>query len=46
VKVTADWNKPDNAFGGLLQSFVAQQLICQPGRRDNELRFSHYLKSK
>ena len=39
---TADWNKPDNAFGGMLESFVVQQLICQSGWVDNELRFSHY----
>lgn len=38
----ADWNKPDNAFGGMLESFVVQQLICQSGWCDNELRFSHY----
>lgn len=37
-----DWNKPDNAFGGMLESFVVQQLICQSGWCDNELRFSHY----
>lgn len=29
--VTAGWNKPDNAFGGMLESFVVQQLICQSG---------------
>lgn len=39
---TADWNKPDNAFGGMLESFVVQQLICQSGWCDSELRFSHY----
>ena len=38
----ADWNKPDNAFGGMLESFVVQQLICQSGWCDSELRFSHY----
>lgn len=39
---TADWQRPDNAFGGVLESFVVQQLICQAGWVDNELRFSHY----
>jgi hypothetical protein len=39
---TADWNQPDNAFGGVLESFVVQQLICQAGWVDNELCFSHY----
>ncbi|WP_407597263.1 ATP-binding protein [Pseudomonas aeruginosa] len=38
----ADWKKPDNAFGGMLESFVVQQLICQSGWCDSELRFSHY----
>jgi hypothetical protein len=37
-----DWSRPDNAFGGVLESFVVQQLICQAGWVDNELRFSHY----
>ena len=40
--VSAGWNKPDNAFGGMLESFVVQQLICQSGWCDSELRFSHY----
>ncbi|WP_312514082.1 ATP-binding protein [Stutzerimonas nitrititolerans] len=39
---TADWHRPDNAFGGVLESFVVQQLICQAGWVDNELHFSHY----
>lgn len=39
---TSDWNQPDNAFGGVLESFVVQQLICQAGWVDNELCFSHY----
>jgi predicted AAA+ superfamily ATPase len=39
---TADWYQPTNAFGGVLESFVVQQLICQSGWVDNELRFSHY----
>ena len=40
---TSDWHRPDsNTFGGLLESFVVQQLICQSGWVDRELRFSHY----
>lgn len=39
---TADWHRPENGFGGVLESFVVQQLICQAGWVDNELRFSHY----
>lgn len=39
---TADWSQPTKSFGGVLESFVVQQLICQAGWVDNELRFSHY----
>lgn len=39
---TADWYQPTNSFGGVLESFVVQQLMCQSGWVDNELRFSHY----
>lgn len=38
----ADWYQPTNSFGGVLESFVVQQLMCQSGWVDNELRFSHY----
>lgn len=39
---TADWYQPTKSFGGVLESFVVQQLMCQSGWVDNELRFSHY----
>ncbi len=39
---TADWHQPTKPFGGMLESFVVQQLICQSGWVDNELSFSHY----
>lgn len=39
---TADWYQPTNSFGGVLESFVVQQLMCQSGWVDSELRFSHY----
>ncbi|MEA9389875.1 ATP-binding protein [Acerihabitans sp. TG2] len=39
---TGDWHNQSDAFGGMLESFVVQQLICQSGWVDNELRFSHY----
>lgn len=39
---TADWYQPTKSFGGVLESFVVQQLICQSGWVNNELRFSHY----
>lgn len=38
----ADWSLHSTEFGGLLESFVVQQLICQSGWVDSELRFSHY----
>jgi predicted AAA+ superfamily ATPase len=36
------WNDYRTDFGGVLESFVVQQLICQAGWVDNELRFYHY----
>lgn len=39
---TADWHNPILNLGGMLESFVVQQLICQAGWVDSELRFSHY----
>lgn len=39
---SADWTRPNNAFGGILESFVVQQMICQSGWVDSELHFSHY----
>ena len=37
-----DWSSHSTDFGPLLESFVVQQLICQAGWVDSELRFSHY----
>ena len=37
-----DWNSHSADFGGLLESFVVQQLICQAGWMDTDLDFSHY----
>lgn len=37
-----DWNSHSTDFGGLLESFVVQQLICQASFTDELLRFSHY----
>ncbi len=37
-----DWLSHSTDFGPLLESFVVQQLICQSGWIDSELRFSHY----
>lgn len=36
------WNDFSTDFGGVLESFVVQQLICQAGWVDSELRFYHY----
>ncbi|MGR3806227.1 ATP-binding protein [Pasteurella testudinis] len=36
------WNDPNGRFGALVESFVVQQLICQAGWVDPELKFSHY----
>ncbi len=38
----ADWPAQPDRFGHLLESFVVQQLICQAGWTDPELRFWHY----
>ncbi len=37
-----DWNKHDNHFGPVLESFVVQQLVCQASWLDSELKFSHF----
>jgi predicted AAA+ superfamily ATPase len=37
-----DWYNMPSSAGALLESFVVQQLICQAGWVDSELRFSHY----
>lgn len=37
-----DWHDYSSHFGAVLESFVIQQLICQAGWVDSELRFSHY----
>ncbi len=37
-----DWPAQSGRFGHLLESFVVQQLICQAGWTDPELRFWHY----
>ena len=37
-----DWQAQGIEFGRLLESFVVQQMICQAGWVDNDLRFSHY----
>lgn len=39
---TADWNDYRKDFGPMLESFVVQQLICQAGWVDRDLKFSHY----
>lgn len=39
---TTDWHSLSKDFGGVLESFVVQQLICQAGWVDRDLRFSHY----
>lgn len=36
------WHSHSDEFGPLLESFVVQQLICQAGWVDADLRFSHY----
>ena len=38
-----NWQSHNTEFGALLESFVVQQLICQAGWVDSELRFPHYL---
>lgn len=37
-----DWKSHSSEFGGLLESFVVQQLMCQAGWVDADLTFSHY----
>jgi predicted AAA+ superfamily ATPase len=37
-----DWESHSSDFGGVLESFVVQQLICQAGWHSGDLRFSHY----
>lgn len=39
---TTDWFNLAKEFGGVLESFVVQQLICQAGWVERDLRFSHY----
>jgi predicted AAA+ superfamily ATPase len=39
---TDDWRDYSTDFGPLLETYVVQQLICQSGWVDAELRFSHY----
>ncbi|PWC19696.1 ATP-binding protein [Brenneria corticis] len=36
------WSNPNGKFGPILESFVVQQLICQAGWVNSELKFSHY----
>ncbi len=36
------WNDPKGRFGAILESFAVQQLICQAGWVNSELKFSHY----
>lgn len=38
----AEWNDYSKNFGPMLESFVVQQLICQGGWVDRDLKFSHY----
>ncbi len=38
----ADWTSHADDFGHLLESFVVQQLICQAGWVNRDLRFYHY----
>lgn len=39
---TDDWASHSSDFGGVLESFVVQQLICQAGWIEDDLIFSHY----
>jgi len=36
------WQSASDSFGALLESFVVQQLMCQAGWVDADLKFSHY----
>ncbi len=38
----SDWQSHSSDFGGVLESFVVQQLICQAGWQADDLAFSHY----
>ena len=38
----SDWESHSSDFGGVLESFVVQQLICQAGWIEDDLVFSHY----
>jgi predicted AAA+ superfamily ATPase len=38
----SDWQDHSQDFGPLLESFVVQQLICQAGWIDRDLKFYHY----
>lgn len=37
-----DWKSHSTDYGGVLESFVVQQMICQAGWLDDDLSFSHY----
>jgi len=37
-----DWQSHSTEFGAILESFAVQQLICQAGWVDDDLKFSHY----
>lgn len=37
-----DWQSHSTEFGAILESFAVQQLICQAGWIDDDLKFSHY----
>jgi predicted AAA+ superfamily ATPase len=39
---TTDWFNFGKEFGPVLESFVMQQLTCQAGWSEHDLRFSHY----
>jgi len=38
----SNWESHSSDFGGVLESFVVQQLICQAGWQADDLTFSHY----
>lgn len=39
---TGEWSSHSSEFGGVLESFVVQQLVCQAGWGEDDLNFSHY----
>ena len=41
-RTSADWLRDRAAMGGLLESFVVQQLVAQAAWTDPDLRFWHY----